>query len=296
MKRLLTLVFLVLAALVLIGATAPDDEPRNVRVRAQLQGDSIVFRLQWNAPPRGAWDTPVEGYDWELRGREGALPTDSLFLGGHNAADNRRVDMAVAFDCAQSPTYFTARVRATGDFNDSAPWGSSDPFTMACNDSPPGPPEVDLDTIPRDTTTTAPDSLVLLAVDLGHVGWEREGQRFSFTALGDVAKMCAFAYRDGEASLASRGSRVATMDSTQVITRGDVVNVVDAPPLESACWYLTAMGNGSAELHLCTTDCPATLARFGLPHWMRWPLLISGVLLWVFGAWAERRKKRVSTP
>lgn len=291
MKKLLVMFVLITACLVVMGATLPEDAPRNVRMRAQVEGDSISFRLQWNAPQRGRFDVPILGYDWELWSAPTLGGLDLLLGSGATAPNDRKAEVAVAFDCAQSPTYYTGRVRATGDFSDVAPWGSADPFTMTCNDSPPGPPIVDLDTIPADTSTVEPDSLVLLAVELGHAGWDRETQKFSFVALGDVAKMCAFAYRNGAGHLAPRASNVATMDTTRVVTRHSVVIVSDAEPLESACWNLVANGNGSAEIHLCTTDCPAVIAGF-LPHWMKWPLIILGSLLWAFGIWQDRRKKR----
>lgn len=294
MKKLA--IWFVLFAVAVLVAAVPNDAPRNVRLRVQVAEDSLLFRLQWNAPQRGRFQTPIEGYVWELWAGATSAGLDSMLASGATAPNNRLTEISVHFDCTFAVTYYTARVRATGNFSGTPPWGSSNSFLMDCDDSPPAPPVVDLDTIPADTSTVEPDSLVLLAVDLGHVGWERETQKFSFTALGDVAKMCAFAYRAGEGSLLPRGPMVATMDSAQVVTRSDVVNVADAPPLGAACWYLTAIGNGNAEIHLCTTDCPA-LQAFGLsifPPWMKWPLLVVGMLLWVFdsriGRWWKRRR------
>ena len=298
MRRFLVFAFLTVAVLALVGATTLEGEPRNVRMGldAQAAGDSLGFSLRWVAPQRTTRQTPVTGYAWELWvAATEANPWGTMAASGTTTAAVREVIRNVAYVCDAAGTWYTARVRATGSFSSAAPWGVSASTRVACDATPPGAPVVSLDTIAGDTATSAPDSLVFLPVELGHVGWEREGQKFIFTALGDVAKMCAFAYRDGSATLATRGPWVATMDSLRVITRSDVVDVADAPPLGSACWYLSAVGNGTAPVHLCSTDCPATLAWISLPHWMKWPLLISGLFLWAYGIWTDRKKKRVQS-
>lgn len=287
------LVFFLLAGAVY----ALDGEPTNIRLRAEFADSTITFRLQWNAPPRGSWDTPIEGYEWEIRATPSLDAPGTVVANGVTGTAPRRAEPTVVFDCSMSPTYYIGRVRALGNFSDAAPWGSADPFTMTCNDSPPGPPTVDLDTIPADTTGTVPDSLVLLPVDLGRVMWSRETQTLGYTSLGDVARLCAFAYRGGTASLTPRGFQVATVDSMQVVTDTDVLQITDANPLESACWDIASVGNGSSRVHLCTTDpavCGA-LAGFGLPvfpAWMRWPLLVLGLVFIVFGRRIDRLANR----
>lgn len=297
MKRLLISLFFVAACFAVLGATiVREGEPRNVRFRAQTLSDSIGFDLRWNAPQRTARQTPILGYEWEIwTAADAGDPWGTRLATGTTVESVRQVARTLPYSCVTLATYYTARVRATGNFSSSGAWGPSGSVEIVCDNSPPGPPVVDLDTIQADAEPTEPDSLVLLPVELGHVGWEREGQKFSFSSLGDVAKMCAFTYRGGVGRLAPRGSWVATMDSAQVVTRGDVVAVADAPPLESSCWYLSAVGNGTTPVHLCTTDCPPTLA-FGfpfLPHWMKWPLFFVGVGLWAFGTWYERKKRNV---
>lgn len=284
MKRWIMWFVVLAVALITVAALPAADEvpePRNVRLRAQIAGDSIYFRLQWNAPPRGQYETPITGYEWELR--SGASLGDYVTLAyGETAANDRRVELAVAFDCSQSPTYYVARVRALGSFSEDAPWGTSDAFTMACNDSPPGPPIVDLDTIQVDTSTAEPDSMRLLPVDMGaSTVWEPDTKTLRFAWLGDVAKFCGFAFRDERGYLMPRSSWVATMDSTVVTTSSDAIWIRDAAPSEEACWFVTAQDYRDAQIHLCTTDCPVSLAGWlpQLPSSWRWPLVFLGFFL-----------------
>jgi hypothetical protein len=272
-------------------AVLAESEPRNVRLRAQVVGDSIYFRLQWNAPPRGTWDTPIEGYDWELRGSSDGVTLGTLYDSGATLPNDRRVDRTVAFDCINSPTYFTARVRATGNFSDPAPWGLSDPFLMACNTAPPGPPVVDLDTIPADTISTPPDSMVFRPVELGEgVEYDAATGRFRFTAYGATAKVCGLAYRGSLASLPSRGSWVATVDST-VVTKVADAFIISETAADEPCWFWTARADGEHEAYLCTTDCPPAIAGWlpALPASWRLPLVLLGFFLIIIDMRATRR-------
>jgi hypothetical protein len=266
----------------------------------QETADSITFELRWVAPQRSGRQTPIEGYDWEFWSSTNPDdPWQTPAASGSTGANDRRAEVTVGFACSAGAVFYVARVRATGNFSSVAPWGiSRETVELACDNSPPGPPTVDLDTIPGDTLTTEPDSLVLLPTQLGAVAWNRETQRLQYNALGDTATLCAFAYRDGVGSLAPRGQWVATMDSTVVVVDTDVLGVEDADPQGSACWNLASKANGSAEIFLCTTDCPPTLAGFNvwsLPAWMRAPLLILGFGLLAFGFGADlvrwRRRK-----
>jgi len=296
MKRFLTVAFLILATLVLVGATVTEGEPRNVRMGldAQVAGDSLGFSLRWVAPQRTSRQTPVTGYAWELWvAATEATPWGTMTASGTTTEAVRDVTRNVAYVCDAAGTWYTARVRATGSFSSVAPWGVSTSTRVACDATPPGAPVVSLDTIAGDTATSPPDSLVFVPVELAHATWDPVTGGIRFSSLGDVAKLCAMAYRDGVGYLAPRAQNVATLDSLEVITTSSVVNVADAPPIDAACWYLSAVGNGAAPVHLCSTDCPATLAWIGLPHWMKWPFLISGLLFWAYGIWTDRRKKRV---
>jgi len=302
----------ILAAVTLFLAAALAMAPAgNVRLRMFQEADSVVYRIQWTPPPRTNAQTPITGYDWELWlsandsiNREGGL--DDRVASGLTPGPNiRRVDGSfvacpmVIHGETVTEGWIGAYVRATGDFRNEAPWGKSTAVRIACplDDSPPGPPIVDLDTIQADTSGTAPDSLVMMPVDLGYAEWDQDPKRVRFTALSDVARMCAFAYRDGSGSLAPRDSWVTTMDSTVVTTTG-VIQIAPAPPLESACWYWTAQAAGQDDVFLCTTDCgpiPRALHAMGIatpsiPKNAKYAGYGVGVLLIGFGMYRDRKK------
>jgi hypothetical protein len=291
----LTLTFLVGS---LAGSTVIEGEPRNIRLRAQVLADTIQFDLRWVAPQRTSGQTPILGYDWEIWTSEvEANPFVNQLGGGSTVANNRNVIVNLPFECTAQAIFYTARVRATGNFSSMAPWGISGSIAIPCDNSPPGPPVINLDTIPRDTIgIPGPDSLVLMPIELPTgATWDRVTQRLGMASLGDITKMCAFAYRGNDMLLAPRASWVATMDSTVVITNSNVLAVTDANPLDFACWHIRAVSNGTTPLHLCTTDCPA-LQAFGLaifPAWMKWPFLILGLFLIFFGSNVEKWIKNV---
>lgn len=300
MKRVIV-VLAFLSFLALLGFTAPDGQPRNVRLWAwQVAPDSLAFRLQWVAPQRTGGQTPIEGYEWELwvSTNAGAPWTARLRNGTVPEDGTRRVDVVVPHNCTADTIYYTARIRATGQFAAVAPWGESGTLAVPClDDTPPGPPVVDLDTIPRDTLTTPPDSTVFQAVELRDAVWDEVTGNLRIKDLGGSAKVCAFAYRDGQAALAPRASWVSTHDSTTVRTTSNVLTIIDADPPESACWWWTAHAEGEAEVHLCTTDCGPTMAF--LPGWLRWPLLLTGLGLWALGPavgreWRRRQARKAS--
>jgi len=294
MKRFLTVAFLILAALVLVGATFLEGEPRNIRMGldAQVGSDSLGFSLRWVAPQRTPRQTPVTGYEWELWvAAVEATPWETMTASGTTTAAVRDVEQNVAFVCDAAGTWYTARVRATGAFSAVAAWGVSTSTMVICDATPPGAPVVSLDTIAGDTVTTPPDSLVFAPVELARATWDPVTGGLQFSAIGDVAKLCAMAYRDGVGYLAPRAQNVATLDSLEVLTTSSVVNVADAPPIDAACWYVSAVGEGTAPVHLCSTDCPATMAM--LPSGLRWPLFTLGVMFWGFGIWQDRRKRVV---
>ncbi len=291
MKRLAIVFTLCLTACLVGAATVPDGQPRAVRLLAwQVAPDSLAVRLQWVAPQRTGGQTPIVGYEWELWVSTGAgAPWTARLRTGTVPEDGtRRVDVVVPHHCTADTIYYTARIRATGNFSGVAEWGSSASLPVPClDDTPPGPPVVDIDTIPRDTITGPADSTVFRAVELRDAVWDDATGDLRITALGGSARVCAFAYRDGSAALVPRASWVATHDSTTVRTTSNVLTIIDADPPESACWWWTAHAAGQAAVHLCSTDCGPTMAV--VPGWLRWPLLLTGIALWVFAPFVDRQ-------
>lgn len=263
-----------LLALVCTLALTAFAEPRNIRFRVTQAPDSVNYRIQWTPPPRANNQTPIEGYDWELWisandsiNRDGTL--DDLLASGATPGPNiRRVDGAFAFSTCPyvmedgtevTETWIASYVRATGDFNAEAPWGKSDAIRIACalDDSPPGPPVVDLDTLQVDLDPTLPDSTRLMPVALGPVDVEQVSpglKTWTFETVGDVAKVCAIAYRDGVGYLAPR--ILASSARIRLATDPAVVSVEEAEPMAGACWYLTAEANGESTYGLCDWECP----------------------------------------
>jgi hypothetical protein len=245
-------------ALLLLGSTAGggplpdlplDGEPRNVRLRGTVATDSLVFRIQWNAPQRGRFQTPIEGYEWELWSGAIGGGFDSLQASGATPPTPRRAEAVVGFDCSQPTTFYTARVRATGNFSSTAPWGVSNPFLMECDDSPPGPPLVDLDTIPMDPATELPlDSLVLLPVSVSEtvdVAGAGGSPQFHFNEWGGTVGLCAIGYR-AELPFQTPWSNVISVNLGG-IEPGTTNHALWAEVMYhtgSACWNLTAQNDG----------------------------------------------------
>jgi hypothetical protein len=241
-------------ALLFLGVTAGDTgrpeegEPRNVRLRGWMATDSIQFRLQWNAPARGQFQTPITGYDWELW--KGAAPAglDSILETGATLANNRRADIITPFDCTYPSTFYTARVRATGNFSGPAPWGTSGSFLMECDDSPPGPPIIDLDTIVIDPSPELPlDSIQWEAISLPDsmvASYLDDGRsKYKFLALQDTLGLCAISYRNGFAYR----TPWENINNAEVTEADDGTTVVDMTPYEdteSACWRFVSVAEG----------------------------------------------------
>lgn len=139
--------------------TDPRSEVRNVRLDVHVvqEVDSVFFSLRWVPPPRGRLQTPITGYAWEVWRSDGADvnpegPVDTLVVSGVEPEDARSVQTGVPFSCTEPSFWYAGRVRALGNFSSPAPWAQSDSIEVACDDSPPGPPTIDFDTIPPDTT------------------------------------------------------------------------------------------------------------------------------------------------
>lgn len=293
---------LMLVGLIAACLGSNDMAPNEVGLRLVAQdapADSLPFEITWQAPPREAGQTPIEGYEWQF------MVGTSVLASGTTSANVLRAKITVARDCTVASTTYRARVRATGNFNAPAPWGTSQGVAYSCDSAPPGPPVVNLDTIPGDVAPEPPDSLVLLPTALNGVGWEREGQALSYQALGDTAVLCAFAYRGGEAYLSPRAQWVATMDPVfddnpgaigQVMVDGEVLQLSDAEPAGSACWNVVAVGAGSANVHLCTTDCPVSFAGMEVNPWLFWlgATILVGAWLFELGRWLWRRRRQGS--
>lgn len=299
MKRIIIAIGLILAYLVLTGGATLEDAPEGVAMTAQFVGDSVTLELSWTPPERTARQTPITGWEWRFVSGEAPLAS------GESPADHRSVEHTMAVSCDNTPVNVTGGVRALGEFSAPAAWGVSATVRITCDNSPPGPPTVQLDTIPRDTISNL-DSLVLLPVELGTTGWNRDEQSLHFVALGDSVTMCAFAYSGEAGHLLPRGQNVVTLDPTmanasgdvygELIVDGDALVVRDAPPEDGACWYVISVALGHGDVTLCSTDCGAAVAGFSLrflPHWMRGPLAIAGILLLVWSFWQDWKKRRV---
>lgn len=259
---------ILLVLLLALGAVQP--EVRNVRLHSQLlAGDTLAFRIQWTAPPRGRLASPVTGYEYQL------LADGQILRGGSLNESVRSFEVRWYHDCAATPSRdYVGRVRALGAWpREDALWTASDALTIACDNTPPTVPPVSLDTIPADTTTTgdAPDSVTfaLRSMDDGTVTWD--GQNLAFTALRTSADLCPVAWRDGTAYRAASGD----YDALQA-TESDAVEVHTTA---EGCYRVIAAAVGTQELCLC-----ASTLQTALPSGMKYPLMAFGLgtLLWGF--------------
>lgn len=296
MKRRWVAVLVLLAAcLFLAGAVVVEEQPRNVRLTAREAGDSISFDLRWVAPQRTAGQSPVTGYDWELwLTTTPAAPWTTLQAEGSTVAAVREATPTIERTCAAAVVYYTARVRATGDFSATAAWGSSGSVAVTCDRTPPGPPTVTMDTIPPDPPDILlpPDSTKLRPTSLGRVEWAPDLGGYRFASLGDTLTLCAISYRDGV------GYRPA-LDGFNVSAGSDQTVLGISAHADLPCWDLVSLANGTEFAVLCDLKgCAVTTASLGdvfrfLPHWMRWPLLLAGLFLVLFGSRVDRWVSRV---
>jgi len=141
---------LLLSVILMMGMASAENEPRNLRLRfapQQTSADSLTFDLKWNAPTGSRGATPITGYEWEfLRSRVGATVADSVVAFGTTAANEWTTLIDVPLTCGQTINY-QARVKAIGNWDTEAPWGTSNAVSFYCPNLPPGAPIVTLDTI-----------------------------------------------------------------------------------------------------------------------------------------------------
>jgi hypothetical protein len=268
MRYLRWLVLFLFFALLSGFVLEEEGEPRNIRFRAQVVGDTVFLDLRWNAPSRQPGQTPITGYQWEVWTSDNdTLPLGTLVSGGATTDRNdRQVSIILPFICESTATFYIGRVRALGSFSSVPPWGNSDQLMVPCDNSPPGPPIVTLDTLLVDTLPATADSGRFLPIALGEgASWDLGENRLTNTALGSTTSMCYFTFRDGSPYFLFRDQWVATMDSTVVTTESDVMMISDGIYPDLACWDWVAVGNGFTQVYFCTTDCPVVLAGFTIP-------------------------------
>lgn len=218
--------------------------PNNVRASiVQVVGDSVTFGVRWAPAPRGRFEHPITGYEVQIVAES---PTgDGQIAGADTLAETARFTRVTVYhDCEDPYDRYHGRVRATidpGDITDpgTPPWGTSAPIILTCEATLPGPPDVQVDTLPVDTVSAEADEVETTIQPLASWATVEDGG-VRTEALGEAARVCAYTVRDGVRRRAGWATGMGLNPSSH---DGTEIGFAPVDGIQ-ACWDVTILAKG----------------------------------------------------